>query len=78
MPPIQSSAIIDLDYRGASREMLVTFVSGKTYIYYGVPQELFQEFVRATSKGRFFNQAVRNRYFYRAFPSNAVPQRAAS
>jgi hypothetical protein len=76
MAPVQSSAIVNLDYRDDSRELLVTFVTGKTYVYYGVPAEVFAEFVRAASKGRFFNQAVRNRYFFRQLVADPQHRRA--
>ncbi len=76
MTPVQSSAILNLDYRDDSGELLVTFVTGKTYLYYGVPAEVFAEFVRATSKGRFFNQAIRNRYFFRQVTAEPQHRRA--
>jgi len=32
------------------------------YQYYGVPQDVYQRLMMALSKGRFFNEEIRDRY----------------
>jgi len=65
MPVVESSAILRIHYQAKERELLVTFVSGKTYVYENVPQSLYDAFMAAPSYGRFFNEHVRDRFPYR-------------
>ena len=44
--------------------MYITFTSGKTYTYYGVPRSTNESFVRAASKGTFFNDYIKDRYSF--------------
>jgi KTSC domain len=57
-----STAIEAIGYDDAVAELSVTFVSGKTYCYYRVPRGIYMRFRRATSKGTFFNDHIRDRY----------------
>jgi hypothetical protein len=58
----RSSVIQDFDYDGNREKLYVTFVSGRTYVYNGVPQHTFEEFATASSKGTFFNAHIKNHY----------------
>jgi hypothetical protein len=58
--PIVSSVIRSVAYDEAARELDVTFVSGKTYRYFGVELAVYAEFLDAASKGEFFNQHIKN------------------
>jgi hypothetical protein len=60
-----STAIRSLSYDPAKREMRVTFVSGRRYLYAEVPAEVFEAFENAPSRGAFFNREIRDRYDYR-------------
>ncbi len=61
-----STAIGRIAYLAADRELDVTFVgSGRTYTYIGVEPEVHEAFLRAGSKGQFFNARIRNRYPFR-------------
>ena len=40
----------------------VEFSSGSVYNYFGVTERLFQAFLGAPSKGKFFAQRVRSRF----------------
>lgn len=62
MPQVASSVISHIDYNAPARELHVTFASGRTYIYSGVPGEIYFQFCRAASKGDFFNTLIRDRY----------------
>jgi len=57
-----SSVIRRFDYDPGDHKLAVTFVSGKRYAYLGVPEEVAQDFRKASSKGEFFNDAIRDHY----------------
>jgi hypothetical protein len=57
-----STAIRNLFYVPAKRELWVTFVSGRRYVYADVPPDVFDAFKVAASRGAFFNHEIRDRY----------------
>jgi KTSC domain len=59
-----SSVIRHFEYNVTTRELRVTFVSGKTYVYADVPEPLYRTFRAAFSKGEFFNRHIRDKYRY--------------
>jgi hypothetical protein len=42
--------------------MKITFVQGHTYVFCGVPQQIFEGLMRAASKGGFYNNYIKDRY----------------
>lgn len=60
-----SSVIRFFRYAPDTRELTVTFVSGRLYVYEDVPPEVAAAFRTAYSKGTFFNHEIRDRYAYR-------------
>jgi KTSC domain len=60
-----STAIRFFRYDSAKRELQVTFVTRRRYIYDDVPPDVFDAFRAAFSKGAFFNHEIRDRYSYR-------------
>jgi len=60
-----SSVIRFFRYAPDTRELKVTFVSGRLYVYEDVPPEVVAAFKDARSKGTFFNHEIRDRYAYR-------------
>ena len=62
MPLVSSTAITRIEYNEFTRELLVTFTSGNTYTYYGVPRDVYERFLHASSKGQFFNDYIKDRY----------------
>ena len=60
-----STAIRSFRYDPATRQLHVTFVTGRRYIYDDVPPDVFDAFKAAFSKGTFFNHEIRDRYSYR-------------
>ena len=62
MPRVESSAIARLNYDPDSRTLFVVFVDGDLYAYFDVPEAVFDAFLSAPSKGRFFAEEVRGRY----------------
>ena len=60
-----STVIKRFDYEPHRRELLVTFTTGRRYLYSKVPPEAVDRFRRAFSKGQHFNTHIRDRYEYR-------------
>lgn len=61
---INSSAIRDANYDLGRRELTVTFVTGRRYLYFDVEPETYEAFTSASSKGGFFNTKIRDRYAF--------------
>nr|WP_287178389.1 KTSC domain-containing protein [Mesorhizobium sp.] len=60
-----STAIQSINYDPATRTLSVWFVpSGNRYDYDDVPPQTYAAFRKASSKGRFFNAFIRDRYSY--------------
>jgi len=48
-----------------SGDLLVEFTTGRRYVYAGVPDEEVAAFRAAFSKGRYFNDRIRDHYRFR-------------
>ncbi|MGK6323550.1 KTSC domain-containing protein [Sphingomonas sp. DT-51] len=58
-----ASSLIDrIVYDDAARTLLVTFRSGRRYLYRDVPRAAYDALVTARSTGAYFNDAIRGRY----------------
>jgi hypothetical protein len=66
MPQIdlQSTTLNAATYQDQSASLDLEFRSGATYRYIGVPVQTYLELLWAESKGRYFNQHIRNRFTY--------------
>ena len=60
-----STVIRRFSYRPESRELEVTFTTGRRYLYSDVPEEAVEEFRAAFSKGVHFNRYIRDQFPYR-------------
>lgn len=49
-------------YLPARRQLDLLFTSGRRYIYSEVPMAVASRFAEASSKGRFYNLEIRNRF----------------
>lgn len=58
---VSSSNIRSVGYDEASRVLEIEFAGG-IYRYQGVPREVFASLMAATSKGRYFNDHIKDRY----------------
>jgi hypothetical protein len=63
MPAISSSNIAGADYDEETRELTIEFQSGATYVYSGVPKEVYESLM--TGGGSFFHRAIRSSYPFR-------------
>ena len=58
-----SEIIAHIHYQADSQELSLWFgPEGQRYIYFGVPPAIYAALREAPSRGRFFNQAIRDRY----------------
>jgi hypothetical protein len=57
-----SSVIRAFDYDAQARQLTVTFVTGKHYAYLDVPQAVADALRFASSKGEYFNDAIRGHF----------------
>jgi len=64
-----STAIRAFHYHSQDRELEITFITGRRYIYFDVPQETVHAFRGASSKGAFFNTQIRPYFDYREIAS---------
>ena len=60
--PVDSSVIASVGYDDAVALLDVEFVSGEVYRYFAVPRSVHEGLLAAPSKGRFFQQHIRDRY----------------
>jgi hypothetical protein len=65
MIQIESEAIAEIVYDAATSRMFVRFTEGNWYTYFAVPVRVHDEFVAASSHGRFFHDHIRDRYPFR-------------
>jgi KTSC domain/Phytanoyl-CoA dioxygenase (PhyH) len=72
-----SSVIGHIAYQESRSELIVTFVSGKTYAYGLVPKRVYEDFRSSGAKGNFFNAHIRDRYPARRLKSDPTHELAA-
>jgi len=61
---VNSGQVKSIGYSEAERTLEVEFTSNAVYVYKDVPPGVYEEFMRAESKGRFFGLFVRPCYEY--------------
>ncbi|KAA9161653.1 KTSC domain-containing protein [Amycolatopsis acidicola] len=60
--PVSSSVISAVGYDPVRRVLEVEFHNGSVYSYDGVEPLVFEQFLGAPSKGRYFNRWIADRY----------------
>ena len=61
---VDSSNIEAIGYEAGAQELQVRFLSGDTYVYHGVPEEVYDELMAAPSKGSYLNRMIKGSYEY--------------
>ena len=61
---VNSTCLDEVFYNGDAQELTLTFASGSTYSYAGVPADVAQGLVDAGSKGRYFQANIRGAYSF--------------
>ena len=59
-----SSVIQDWRYDPAERRLRIRFQTGRRYAYLAVPPEIARGLAAASSKGEFFNEAIRDHFAF--------------
>jgi hypothetical protein len=62
--PVSSSDVAEIGYDADTMTLEVAFHSGSLYQYFDVPDSVYQEFMRANSKGKFLHANIKNCYRY--------------
>jgi lysyl-tRNA synthetase class 2 len=60
-----SSVIQSYRYDPERSALLIRFVSGHAYSYFDVPEEVAKGLTTARSKGRYFQEHIRDRFAFR-------------
>ena len=59
---LRSSSLLAVAYQPEQEWLRVEFVRGEVYGYSGVPEVVYHDLLLAESKGRYFNQWIRDRF----------------
>ncbi len=59
MVPVKSSVIDSIGYESQTSRLTVVFRDGHVYDFHLVPTHVYEEFLRSSSKGEFFNRYLR-------------------
>lgn len=62
MIPVSSSAISHMGYDPIAAQMAICFKQGNTYNFCRVPGYVFDAFLSAPSKGKYYTKYIRGRY----------------
>jgi len=61
MPQVNSSAFSFIDYDEATSTLTISFKSGD-YDYKNFPKSLYEDFLASSSKGRFYNTYIKDKF----------------
>ena len=59
---VVSGNIMAIGWEPSDQSLFVKFRAGHMDVYAGVPEKVFKEFMKASSKGKFFAAAIENQY----------------
>lgn len=62
MVTVNSQAIRAVGYDARSRRLKILFTQGHDYDFCEVPPQLYEQLMTAPSKGRFYNDNIKDRY----------------
>lgn len=62
--PVDSTSLASIGYDAATATLEVEFRHGGVYRYFLVPASVYRALIDAESKGRFLNEAIKERYPY--------------
>ncbi|HEX4641342.1 MAG TPA: KTSC domain-containing protein [Chthoniobacterales bacterium] len=60
--PVESSALAAVGYSKKLRALEIEFRNGAIYRYFEVPPDVYDGFVNARSKARFYDDNIRHKY----------------
>ena len=59
MEPVKSSNIAKQGYDPATKTFKIQFLSGSTYLHHDVPQDVYDEWLAADSKGSRYHSNIK-------------------
>lgn len=62
--PVKSSNIVSIGYNIQEKILEIEFISSGIYRYFEVPIEIYDSFLKSSSKGKFVHKNIRGRYRY--------------
>jgi KTSC domain len=62
MPRVRSSAMHRVEFDANARQLDIWFNDTGRYSYYGLPAAIYEGLINAGSKGRYFNDHIRDRF----------------
>lgn len=62
---VESSRIAAIGYEATTRTLEIAFTNGHVYQYFGVPTSVHQALMLSESKGKFFNDNIRDAYEFK-------------
>lgn len=62
---VESSSIAAIGYEATTRTLEIAFTNGHVYQYFGVPTSVHQALMLSESKGKFFNDNIRDAYEFK-------------
>ncbi len=62
MQSVRSSAIRAVGYDPQIQRLRIQFVQGHSYDFCRVPEHIYRGFISASSKGRYYDLHIRDRY----------------
>lgn len=69
---LNSTTLKAATYQNQPEVLELEFCSGEVYHYLGVCESIYKQLLEAESKGRYFNQRIRNCFTSRKIASAAV------
>ena len=64
LTPVESTTLASVAYDAHGKLLQLEFRNRAIYQYSGVPAEVHEALLRAPSKGRYFNRAIRGQFPY--------------
>ena len=59
-----STVIAHIRYDSLKKDLYIHFISGVLYRYKDVPAEVYEQLIKASSKGTFLNKFIKGNYDY--------------
>ncbi|HWD88606.1 MAG TPA: KTSC domain-containing protein [Mucilaginibacter sp.] len=57
-----STVIETINYNAEEQKLMVSYVSGQTYVYEEVPEKVYKELKASRVKGRYLHFFIRDKY----------------
>jgi hypothetical protein len=61
---LDSRLLASATFDAGESQLLLEFCNGAIYLYFGIPEALYQNLLAADSKGAYFNRHIRNLFHY--------------